>query len=193
MPPADADLVDGDALKMLEPGLGEAALEVPLLDLLDHIPAYAQMAGHGLDSHVRAEFQHVAFEGVGVAAGFIGKGHLGLAGLAAGGTPQSLDGQFNPHRLAADGQGAESTGHLAGLHHHPRTAVRTAERVGVLFDAEVDRRVIEADRQLLVAANAPSVIQQACGHGLVSFVKFANSKRDSHVHAFSSPTYAIAG
>ncbi|HZL38041.1 MAG TPA: hypothetical protein VFC78_22185, partial [Tepidisphaeraceae bacterium] len=44
-----------------------------------------------------------------------------------------------------------------------------------------------------VAANTPSVIQQACGHEFVSFLKLGNSRGDGHVHFFSSTTYAKAG
>ncbi|HZL34377.1 MAG TPA: hypothetical protein VFC78_03640, partial [Tepidisphaeraceae bacterium] len=44
-----------------------------------------------------------------------------------------------------------------------------------------------------VAANTPSVIQQACGHEFVSFLKIGNSRGDGHVHFFSSTTYAKAG
>ncbi|HZL35617.1 MAG TPA: hypothetical protein VFC78_09935, partial [Tepidisphaeraceae bacterium] len=43
------------------------------------------------------------------------------------------------------------------------------------------------------AANTPSVIQQACGHEFVSFLKLGNSRGDGHVHFFSSTTYAKAG
>jgi len=37
------------------------------------------------------------------------------------------------------------------------------------------------------------VIQQACGHEFVSFLKIGNSRGDGHVHFFSSTTYAKAG
>jgi hypothetical protein len=37
------------------------------------------------------------------------------------------------------------------------------------------------------------MIQEACGHELVSFLKLGNSRRDSHVHLLSSTTYAFTG
>ena len=52
MPPADADLVDGDLPQVLEFGLGKAALEVSLLNLLDQVPAHAQMLGCCRYSHL---------------------------------------------------------------------------------------------------------------------------------------------
>ena len=139
------------------------------------------------------EIQHVPFKGMGVAAPLIGEGHLGLASLAAGQAPEPLDGQLDPDRLAADRQRTEAAGHLPGLHHFAGPAVGAAEGVGVLFDDEADHAFLENDCGLLIAAHTPAVIQQTCGHELVSFLKLGNSRRDSHVHAFSTTTYASAG
>jgi hypothetical protein len=41
----DGDLVDGDAPQVLELGLGEAPRQVALLDVLDQVPADAQVGG----------------------------------------------------------------------------------------------------------------------------------------------------
>ncbi len=46
MSPADADLVDGDLLQVLEVGLGEVPVQVTLLDVLDHVPTDPQVPGH---------------------------------------------------------------------------------------------------------------------------------------------------
>jgi hypothetical protein len=37
------------------------------------------------------------------------------------------------------------------------------------------------------------VIQETCGHEFVSFLKRGNSRRNSHVHVFSTTPYASAG
>ena len=116
---ADADLIDGQVLEVLELGFLETNLQPPLLDFLDRVPSDAEMGGHGLDRHVPREIQHVTLKGMGVAASLVGERDLGLARLAASGALQPLDGQVDPDRLAADGQGAELPGNQAGLY-HPR-------------------------------------------------------------------------
>jgi len=46
------NLVDGDLPQVFQLGLAKPPLEVPFLDLLDHVPTDTQVAGHVLDRHV---------------------------------------------------------------------------------------------------------------------------------------------
>ena len=50
------------------------------MDVLDLVPADAQVASHVLDGHVLRQFQGVAFEGMRVANAWVGKGEFDLAG-----------------------------------------------------------------------------------------------------------------
>jgi hypothetical protein len=128
-----------------------------------------------------------------VAAALIGEGHLGLTGLAATCAPEPLDGQVDPDRTTADRQGSEASRDLAGHHDGMRPAIGAAEGAGILFNAETDHSFLVTGSQEVVATQAPPMIQQAGGHEFVSFLKLRNSRGDSHVHFFSTTTYASAG
>ena len=104
---ADADLVNGYLLEVLEAGAGKALLEVAPLNVLDHVPAHLQMTGHVLDGHVAAQLQGVALKGLGVGAAGISKTDFGLPHHPAGRAKEAFDSQGYPDRLQADGQGTE--------------------------------------------------------------------------------------
>ena len=91
MPLADADLVNGYLLEVLEAGAGKTLLEVAPLDVLDHVPAHLQMTGRVLDSHVAAQFQGVALKGLGVGAPGVGKTDFGLSHHPAGRAKEAFD------------------------------------------------------------------------------------------------------
>ena len=63
VPLGDGDLVDGDVPQVLELGLGEPPRQVALLDVLDQVPADAQVHGHVADGHAPAQLQGVPLEG----------------------------------------------------------------------------------------------------------------------------------
>src|SRR6516165_1778523 len=54
---SDGNLVDGDLMEVLQLGLGVAAAEVALLDVLDDIPADTEVSGHIEDGHTPGQFQ----------------------------------------------------------------------------------------------------------------------------------------
>ena len=81
---AHADFVDGDLANALQGGLGVVLLQVPLLDVLDDVPAHPQMVGHVLDRHVPRELQHIAGEGAGVGPSLLGQSQANLPHDLAG-------------------------------------------------------------------------------------------------------------
>ena len=99
--------------QVLELGLGEAPRQVALLDVLDQVPADAQVQGHVADGHAAPQLQGVSLEGGGVAAPRVGEGDLDLADHAAGLAFDAGDGQDHERGAAADGQGAEAALDLA--------------------------------------------------------------------------------
>jgi len=143
--------------------LGEVAPQVTLLEVLDDVPTDAPVLGHGLDGHVPPQFQGITFEAGGVSAAFVGKRELHLTGLAAGGAPEPLDGQFQPDRLAPDGQPPEWADHRGGPLDHAAAAVAATKGVGVGLDTKHDAPLDKIRGLQAVAAQAPGVVQQARG------------------------------
>ena len=108
VPLGDRDLVNGDVPQVLELGLGIAAREVALLDVLDHVPADAEMLGDVADCHAARQLQGIALEGVGVAAPRVGEGDLDLAHDATILAFDARDGQDDEGGASADGHGPEA-------------------------------------------------------------------------------------
>jgi hypothetical protein len=98
MPSANGYLIDGQPFEMFQFGMGEAFLQIPFLNILDHVPSDVEMTGYVLDGHVPAKLQGVAFECP----------CIGVARIGTGGTPHSLDSQNDPYRLATDGKATET-------------------------------------------------------------------------------------
>ena len=160
----DGDLVDGEVTQVLELGLGEATCQVPLLDVLDHVPADAQVPGHVLDGHMAAQLQGVALEGAGVAAARVGEGDLDLADQATVLAFDARDGQDDDRGAGADGHGAETPLDVAARDDPGRAAGGAAAGLGLLVDREDRLAVLVVGASVLVAADAEGVVQQAGGH-----------------------------
>ena len=90
--------------RCLSLGLAIAPREVALLDVLDHVPADAEVLGDIADGHAATQFQGVALEGGGVAAPRVGEGDLDLSHHATGPAFDARDGQDDEGGAAADGQ-----------------------------------------------------------------------------------------
>ena len=168
---AHADLVDGDLREVLESDALEATFEMPLLDVLDHVPAHAEVMGRVLNGHARAEFEGVPLEGAGVACAWRGEADLDLPGLAARGAPDPRHVRVDEHRLAADGRGPPATPHAAFASHLAAAAAAAPQVVGRWLGSKHDAAVDEVGPPMRVAAKAPAVVQQARGHALCSFLK----------------------
>ena len=132
----DGDLVDGDLPQVLELGLGVAAAEVALLDVLDDVPADAQVAGHVEDGHAPRQFQGVALEGLGVGPPRVGEGDLDLADHATGLAGDAWDREDDGGGAAADGQRSEPPLDLTSGPDVARAAGFAPEGLGFLADGE---------------------------------------------------------
>src|SRR5262249_25351305 len=152
------DLVDGHDGDVIEPGLGEAAHEVALLDVLDHVPTHIQVRGHVADRHAPGQLQRVAFEGSGVAAPWVGEGDLDLPHDSTDEALHSRDQEDDHRRPTADGLGPEAALDPAARPHRAGATGRTVAHLQVLPDREVHftAPVIRAD--VPVATDAEGVI-----------------------------------
>ena len=108
MPRANGYLINGQPFEMFKFGMGESFLQIPFLNILDHVPSDVEMTGYVFDGHVPAKFQGVAFECPCIGVASIGEVYTNLANQITGGTPHSLDSQNDPYRLATDGKGSET-------------------------------------------------------------------------------------
>src|SRR5262249_10353135 len=153
------DLVDGQLLEVGQARPGEAALQVALLDVLDDVPADAQVGGHGLDGHVLRQLQGVALEGAGVAAARVGEGHVHLADGATGRATDALHGQGDGHGPTADGHGPEAALDLAAADDPAAAAGGAAPVLGALADGERHGALGVVGLDVVVAADGEGVVQ----------------------------------
>jgi hypothetical protein len=156
---ADGDLVDGDLLELAELRLAEAALQRLGLDVLDRVPANAEVVGHVLGGHELRQFQDVALEGAGVALLGLGEGDLDLADRATGEAKDAGHLELDEGRLAADGQRAEGAFDAALVPDVGRAALGAAEPFAGLFDAEGHLALLERLADFVVAADAEGMVQ----------------------------------
>jgi hypothetical protein len=159
MPLADGDLVDAQETQMLELGLGEALLQVPLLDVLDGVPTDAEMMGHVLDGHALGQLQGIAFEGMGVTAHGIGEVDGNLAEEPAGAAFDARDLKEQMSRAVADRQAAKESRFAAVTGELVRPAGGAAEAIAILFDREHDFPFEVFGAGITVAANAEAVVE----------------------------------
>src|SRR5262249_15001599 len=132
----DRDLVDGDFLEFVQLGFAEAALQVPLLDVLDNVPTDLQVPGRVLDGGAARQLQGIAFEVMGVSAACIREGNLDLPGMLAAKADDACHLEADEAGLAADRDGSPDA-FLAPLGvHHRRAAGGAAELVARLLDGE---------------------------------------------------------
>ena len=164
MPLGDSDLVDGDPLEVLQLGLGEAAREIALLDLLDRVPSDAQVAGDIADGHAPRQLQGVPLEGPGIGAPGIGKGDLDLTDHVASRAFDTGYGQCHDGRLASDGDGPEAAFDMPARPDVRRPTGRAAAGLRLLMDGEDHLAALRVGAGVSVAADAEGVIQQAGGH-----------------------------
>ncbi len=116
------------------------------------------------DGHAPRQLQHVSLEGLGVAPPGFGKGDLDLTHQATRSTFDPRDGQDHGSLPAADGQGNELSLRVTAGGDVAGTAGRAATVVGILGDGEDHLAALVVGADIVVAADAECVIQQAGGH-----------------------------
>ena len=175
-------------------GLAIAPRQVALLDVLDHVPADVEVMGDVADGHAARQLQDVSLEGPGVAPPRVGEGDLDLAHQATGPAFDARDRQDDGGGPAADGQGPEAALGVAAGDDLAGAAGRAAAVVGVLVDGEDHLAALIVGADVLVAADAEGVIQQAGGHAdLPVWSPLTQLQVESACPRFSSPARASAG
>src|SRR5512135_1592641 len=175
-------------------GPGEAAREVALLDLLDHVPADIQVPGHIANGHAPRQFQRVALEGGGVAASRVGEGDFDLSHHATGLAFDARDGQGDERGTAADRHGSEAALDPTARLDLGRAAGRAAAGLRLLVDGEDRLAVLVVGAGVLVAADAEGVVQQAGGHAdLPVWSPLMQLQVESACPPVSTPARASAG
>jgi hypothetical protein len=194
MPLGYGNLVDGDVAQVLELGLGVAATQVSLLDVLDQVPTDVQMVGHVEDGHVPGQLQGVALERLGVAAPHVGEGHLDLAHHPTVLTGHARDGKDHDSGPAADRKGAEAPLRPALGSDIARAARVTSVRPGFLPDGEDHLPTLILGSDIFVAPDAEGVIQKAGGHvDLLVGVLLNTTPIGISMSAFLQPRDASSG
>ena len=159
VPLADGDLVDGDLPEVLQLGLAETPLQMPLLDVLDDVPTDAEVPGHILDGRELGQLQGIALEGVRVGPPRIGERNLDLPGVLAAEADDArhLDQQVG--RLQADGNGLQETLLVSLAMDRRRTAIRAAVAFPGLLDGEAHPALEKLGSTILVATKTERVVQ----------------------------------
>src|SRR5262249_45273893 len=134
------------------------------LDVLDHVPADAQMHGHIADGHAFGQLQGIPLESFGVAPPRVGEGDLDLTHAPTVQAFHAGDGPDDECGPAADGNGAEASLDVAPRGHLPGAACRTSAGVGLLADGEDHLAVPILGADVLVASDAEGMVQEAGGH-----------------------------
>src|SRR5262249_43551402 len=156
---ADADLVKGDLRELAQTRLLEAALQVAFDDVLDGVPADAEVTGHVLDGHQPAQLQGVPLEGLGVAAPGVGKGQAHRADDPASPAFDAGDGQDDGDGLVADGNGFEGAGFVAVVDDIAGVALRATAGVRALLNREHDTALSVVGLDVVIAAQTEGVVQ----------------------------------
>ena len=131
---------------------------------LTSVPADVEVTGDIEDGHAPGQLQDVSLEGLGVAASGIGEGDLDLAHQATFQAFDAWDGQDHGGHPAADRQGAESAPDVTARRDLTAAADRTSAIVVVLLDSEDHLAADVVGADVVIAADAEGVIQQAGGH-----------------------------
>jgi len=157
--PPKGDLVYGNASQMPKLGLGEFPAQATLLDVLDHVPTYAQMTSDVSNRHVLGELKDIAFELPDEALVLIGKTDLDLPYHPAGEALDALDGQFDDNLLESKTRRPESPFHCPSLDEIPGTTTRAFQGSGGLFHGEDDLSPHELRPLMPVSHDVQSVVQ----------------------------------
>jgi hypothetical protein len=164
VPSANVDLVNGYSFKLSELGAAEAFLEVPFLNVLDHIPAHPKVLSHILDRHMPQKLQSISLETSCIGPPLVSKTDSDLTDHIAGHAPNPLNRKQNRNRFQPNRQALERTLHLPTAGHIPRAAARTSQFVSLLANLENDSPFLVIGPNVLIASDAKSMVQKTGGH-----------------------------
>lgn len=169
MPLADADLIDGDLLELMQLGTGKASLQISLLDVFDHIPTHSQVPGHILDGHMSRQPQGITFESPAVAAAPGSEVGFNLAQNPTSQTQHSRYRQDQPHHLAAYGKQPPPSPDPAAWLDFMAAPFWATPITTVLAHDKIDGAAATLGANMLVPSNPKGMVKYGGGHVRLSF------------------------
>src|SRR5659263_231533 len=158
------DLIYGNPLDVFQAWPGKSLDQIPLLNLLDHIPRDSQMSCHILNGHMFRQIQGIPFKSVTVRKPGIGKTELLLADLTATPTFKPLNLIIEKHPLRTDGNYPKSPGKPSPKDNVPAPADRTTNLSPFALDGKDDRPSCISGADIFIANQTKTVIQKTRGH-----------------------------
>jgi hypothetical protein len=155
----NADLVDGYLLELAQTRLLKAVLQVAFLDVLDGIPADAEMMGHVLNRHEPTQLQGITLKSLDVTATRVGEGQRDLTGDTTRPALDPRDRQDDPGGLVSDRHGSERACLVAVVDDLPRATLRTTAGARALLDGEHNGPLGLFGLDVVVATKAEGVVQ----------------------------------
>ncbi len=110
MPFENRNLIYGNPLDIFQAWPGKSPDQIPLLNLLDHVPGDSQMSGDILSGHKFRQIQRIPFKSVTIRKPGIGKSELLLADLPATPTFKPLNLKIEKYPLRTDRNRPKSPG-----------------------------------------------------------------------------------
>jgi hypothetical protein len=134
-------------------------LEVAFLNVLDRVPADAEVESNILDRHVPKQIQGIAFKGMRVAETWVGEGELPLSRDMTVVALDTWDSEEQVNPLGADWHQAKQSRLAAMGRDIGRVTNGTTEGCSILLDGEQDSALEVVGPGMLVAAHAKCLIK----------------------------------
>lgn len=160
MPLENRNLIDGNPPNVFQTLSGKSPGQIPLLNLLDHIPGDSQMSCHILNGHMFRQIQRIPLKSVTVRKPGIGKSELLLADLPATPTFKPLNLIIEKHPLRTDGNYPKSPGNRSPKDNVPTPTERTPKLPSLAFDGKDDRPSFVLGANIFIADQTKTVIQR---------------------------------
>ena len=138
------------------------------VNVLDHVPADAEVNGHILDRHPPTMLSSILLEAVRKGSAWFRERNLRLADDLANATAHAVKSGPEEDRLRSPRNGLEEAMHLAMTDQIHRAACRAADGGRILPDGEEDLPVNEVCALVDEAADAQGMVQLGRGPGLSS-------------------------
>jgi hypothetical protein len=167
MPLPNTDFVNGDSLEFPQFRMGKVLPEIPLLNILDDIPAHPKMTGHILDGHMPQQFPGISLIALRIASSILSEPKPNLANHTARHTPAPLHGQQEPNWFQAYGRTPEKPLHMSTTDRIRRTTAKASQFVATFANLENDSTALIISTNMLIASKAKSVVQKTRGHAWV--------------------------
>ncbi len=161
------NLVDGNALKIHQIWFRRAFPKVLFLNALDDIPGNPEMMSDIQDRGKAEQLKRIPLETFGVKNPRINKAQ---GGLANGPTPLALNAlnwELKKNGSATNRQRPKHPGGASAADHHWRSATGATKMFRLLFDLKDHPALNKSCRNIVLANDAPCVVENTRGHGFL--------------------------